>query len=73
MREPVVEDKYFVTWQEIGSPITPGDYEIPGLGKLVFDDTDVHYAMTGRATGFFVRRSRALHGRFVVVSRQQSA
>lgn len=73
MRQPVVADRYFVTWEELGKPITPGNYPIPGLGELVFDDTDLHYALTGKATGFFVRKSAALHGRYVVVSRQQSA
>lgn len=73
MREPVVADRYYVTWDEIGSPTVRGDYEIPGLGMLVFDDTDAHYATTGKARAFFVRKSKALGGRYVVVSREQSA
>lgn len=73
MREPVVADRYYVTWNEIGRPTVRGDYEIPGLGMLVFDDTDAFYATSGKATAFFVRKSKALGGRYVVVAREQSA
>lgn len=73
MREPVVADRYYVTWEEIGRPTVRGDYEVPGLGVLVFDDTDAFYATSGKSEGFFVRQSKALAGKFVVVSREQSA
>ncbi|MBL8065255.1 MAG: hypothetical protein JNM34_05285 [Chthonomonadaceae bacterium] len=73
MRQPVVADRYLVTWEELGRPTVRGDYEVPGLGYVVFDDTDAYYATTGKSTSFFVRRSVALGGRFVVVSREQSA
>lgn len=73
MREPVVADRYYVTWEELGKPTVRGDYEIPGLGILVFDDTDAFYATTGKARGFFVRFSKALGNRYVVVAREQSA
>ncbi len=73
MRQPVVEDRYYVTWDELGRPTVRGDYEVPGLGIVVFDDADAHYATTGKSKGFFVRKSKALGGRFVVVSREQSA
>ena len=73
MRQPVVADRYYVTWEELGRPTVRGDYEVPGLGILVFDDADAHYATSHKSTGFFVRRSKALGGRYVVVAREQSA
>ena len=50
MRIPVVADRYYVTWDEIGRPTVRGDYEVPGLGMLVFDDTDAFYATSGAGT-----------------------
>lgn len=73
MRNPVVADRYYVTWKELGSPTVRGDYEVPGLGVVVFDDADAHHASKHPQAGFFVRRSKALGGRFVVVSREQPA
>ncbi|MBS1714653.1 MAG: hypothetical protein JST30_09995 [Armatimonadetes bacterium] len=73
MRQPVIADRYYVTWEEIGRPTVRGDYEIPGLGTLVFDDADAFHATKFQNAGFFVRRSKALGGRYVVVAREQSA
>ncbi len=73
MRQPVVADRYYVTWEEIGKPLIPGDYEIPNLGLLTLDDADVHFATRVPGAAFFVRRSAALGGRYVVVAREQPA
>lgn len=73
MRQPVVADRYFVTWEELGKPTVRGDYDVPGLGIVVFDDADAHHAAKHPTSGFYVRRSKALGGRFVVVSREQPA
>jgi hypothetical protein len=73
--EPVVGDKYFFTWSELGKPTVKGEIDIPGLGKLIFDDADAHYANLNPDTAaFFIRRSSVLGPSiYVVVARQQSA
>ncbi|MCC6404623.1 MAG: hypothetical protein IT207_11505 [Fimbriimonadaceae bacterium] len=73
MRTPVVADRYYVTWAELGKPTVRGDYEAPGIGVVVLDDADIHHIAKYENAGFFVRQSKALGGRFVVVSREQSA
>ncbi|MCW5939354.1 MAG: hypothetical protein KF884_02510 [Fimbriimonadaceae bacterium] len=73
MREPVVADRYYVTFKELGLPTVPCDVEVPGIGIVTLDDADVHWGQTYQNSGFFVRQSRALGGRFVVVSREQPA
>jgi hypothetical protein len=73
--EPIVGDKYYFTWSELGKPTVSSKVKLPGLGVLIFDDADAHYAVTNPETaGFFIRRSKVLgEGLFVVVSRHQSA
>ncbi|MCW5936281.1 MAG: hypothetical protein KIT11_03115 [Fimbriimonadaceae bacterium] len=73
MREPVVADRYLVTWKELGEPVAQGDYEVPGLGIVTIDDADLHFATHTPDAEFFVRRSKALGNRFVVVSRKHPA
>jgi hypothetical protein len=72
--EPVVGDRYYLTWEELGKPTVPTDVEVPGLGIVYLDDADVHYAVNNPGAAFFVRRSPALgeHG-LVVVSRVRTA
>lgn len=71
--EPVVGDKYLVTWADLGKPTVPGDYKIPGFGTVFLDDADVHYALNNAAiAAFFVRKCKALgENHFVTVSRMQ--
>lgn len=71
--EPVVGDKYLVSWADLGKPTVPGDYKIPGFGVVFLDDADVHYALNNAgAAAFFVRKSRALGPQhFVTVARVQ--
>lgn len=71
--EPVIGDRYFVTFEQLGTPTVRSDVEVPGLGIVVLDDADIHFAAKRPEAGFFVRQSKALGGRFVVVSRQHSA
>lgn len=72
--EPVVGDRYTLTWKQLGEPKHKGDVDIAGLGTVVLDDADVHFGRTtGPTATFFVRQSEALGGRFVVVSRQHKA
>lgn len=65
-----------VTWTELGRPEGKGYVEMPSGGNLLLDDADFHYANQYLAEGFepefFVRRSDALHGRYVVVSRRRA-
>lgn len=73
--EPAVGDKYYVTWHELGRPITQGVVKVAGLGALIFDDADLHYALKYQEkAAFFIRRSKSLgDGMYVVVSREESA
>lgn len=73
MLEPVVADRYLVTWKDLGEPVTQGDYEVAGLGIVTIDDADLSFGLRVPDAHFFVRRSKALGGRFVVVSRQHPA
>lgn len=74
MPEKIVGDRYYVSFAELGEPKRKGAYRVPGLGLVILDDADVHYAATQPAPGFFVRRSTALGPEaFVVVSRVQTA
>ncbi len=72
---PVVGDKYYFSWAELGRPTVPGVIDLPGLGKLMFDDADAFFANKYRdQAGYFVRPSRPLGEKmFVVVSRRQPA
>lgn len=71
--KPAVGDKFFFTWAELGKPTVPAKVKVPGLGTVLLDDADIHYAKNNpEVAGFFVRRSRALGGgMFVVVARRQ--
>ncbi|MDI9639638.1 hypothetical protein QPK87_05165 [Kamptonema cortianum] len=73
--EPAVGDKYLFTWAELGKPTVRTQVEMPGLGKILLDDADVHYAKNNPETAaFYVRRSKALgEGMYVVVARVQPA
>ena len=71
--EPVVGDKFFLTYEQLGRPTHRQDIEVAGLGVVVVDEADVHYGMNNPDGGFFVRLSRPLGNRFVVVSRQHKA
>ncbi|ARU41441.1 hypothetical protein CCB80_09970 [Armatimonadetes bacterium Uphvl-Ar1] len=73
--EPVVGDKYLFTWAELGKPTVAAEIKLPGLGVLIFDDADAHYAkQIGENAAYFIRRSRVMgEGIYVVVSRQQPA
>jgi len=71
---PVVGDRYFFTWEELGKPTVRADIKVPGFGIIVLDDADVHYAATHSPAGFYVRKSKALgSNHYVVVSRLRKA
>ena len=65
-----------VTWTDLGRPEGTGYAALPGGGRLMLDDADLHYAARYLAEGyepeFFVRPSEALHGRYIVVSRRRA-
>ena len=65
-----------VTWTDLGRPEGKGYADLPAGGKLMLDDADLNYATqyleAGYEPEFFVRRSDALQGRFVVVSRRRA-
>lgn len=74
MPQKIVGDRYYVSYAELGSPLRKGDYKIHGLGVVVLDDADIHYASKSPSPGFYVRRARALGpDAYVVVSRAQTA
>jgi len=72
-KEPVVGDKYLVTYAELGRPTVPTDVEVPGMGVVVMDEADVHYGARNPDGAFFVRYSKPMGGRFIVVSRVHKA
>lgn len=72
--EPVVGDRYYFTWEELGKPTVKTDVKVPGFGTVFLDDADVHYAVNNSPAGFFVRKSKALGtDHYVVVSRMRKA
>ncbi len=74
MPEKIVGDRYYVSYAELGNPVRKGDIKIHGLGTVILDDADIHYATTKPSPGFYVRRARALGpDAYVVVSRVQTA
>lgn len=74
MPTKIVGDRYLVTYAELGSPQRNGDYKVGGVGTVVLDDADIHYAKTQPSPAFYVRRSTALGpDAYVVVSRVQTA
>ncbi|MEX2245015.1 MAG: hypothetical protein WD716_14360 [Fimbriimonadaceae bacterium] len=74
MPQKIVGDRFYVTYAELGSPLRKGDFRIPGLGTVVLDDADIHYATSVAEPAFFVRRSRSLGpDAYVVISRERSA
>lgn len=74
MPQKIVGDRYYVTYAELGSPMRKGDVKVHGLGTVVLDDADIHYATTKPNPGFYIRRSTALGSdAYVVVSRVQTA
>ncbi len=71
------ENIFQVTYSELGKPPAKGPVKIEGLGEVMLDLADVRYAKEMATMGyeptFFVSRSAPLHGRFVVVGRQEKA
>lgn len=66
--QPVIGDKYFVTWAQLEKPTVKGHYKVTGLGTLILDDADVHYANKNPdIAAFFVRKSKALGPNMLVV------
>ncbi|MBS1707891.1 MAG: hypothetical protein JSS65_04125 [Armatimonadetes bacterium] len=72
---PAVGDRYLLTWAELGKPTLNGDVKVPGLGVVMLDDADIHYALKNPdQAAFYVRKSKALgSNNYVVVSRVQPA
>lgn len=73
--QPIVGDRYLVTFKQLGSPIVRTEVDVPGLGKVILDEADIHYAQKDpENAAFFVRKSKALGGAYLtVVSRMQKA
>ena len=65
-----------VTWTDLGRPEGKGYTGLPAGGSLLLDDADLDYAAKYLAAGyepeFFVRRSDALQGRYVVIARRRA-
>lgn len=65
-----------VTWTDLGRPEGKGYAAISSGEQVLLDDADLNYATQYLAAGyepeFFVRRSDALQGRYVVVSRKRA-
>ena len=71
------ENIFQVTFTELGNPPAKGPVSVAGLGEVMLDEADMRYAKESSGLGyeptFFVSRSEPLHGRFVVVGRQEKA
>ncbi len=71
------ENIFQVTISELGEPTVKGSLKIEGMGELTLDEADIRYIAESRGAGyeptFFVSRSAPLHGRFIVVGRQEKA
>ena len=74
MPQRIGDERYVVSFAELGKPMRKGDVKVHGLGTVVLDDADIHYALAAHHADFVVRRSRSLGtDTYVVVSRAQSA
>lgn len=75
--QQIRDNIYRVTFAELGKPSKRGDVKVDRLGTVMVDVADLNYASNMAAMGyeptFFVSRSEAMGGRYVVVSRQQKA
>jgi hypothetical protein len=71
------ENIFQVTFSELGKPPVKGPVVLAGFGEIMLDDADMRYVKETSNLGyeptFFVSRSAPLHGRFVVVGRQEKA
>ena len=71
------ENIFQVTFSELGKPPAKGPVVLTGFGEVMLDEADLRYAKETSHLGyeptFFVSRSAPLHGRFVVVGRQEKA
>ena len=65
-----------LTWTDLGKPEGRGYVSLASGGRLLLDDADLNYATQYLAAGyepeFFVRRSDALQGHYVVISRRRA-
>ncbi|MCG9894910.1 MAG: hypothetical protein MH204_05500 [Fimbriimonadaceae bacterium] len=71
--QPVVGDKYLITYEQLGRPTHRQDVQVPGLGLVVLDEADIHFGKNTPDATYFVRPSGAIPGAFIVVSRVHPA
>ncbi len=66
---------FLVTYSELGKPQDKGYFKVSGLGEVMLDAADKRYIEEylglGYEPAFFVSRTTALDGGYVVVSRQR--
>ncbi len=71
------ENIFHITDTDLGSPRDTGYATVEGLGEVLIDAADKRYIDEALAAGvepsFFVSKSDALKGAYVVVSRQWPA
>ena len=70
------ENIFLVTYKDLGKPTGKGFWPVRDLGEVMLDAADERYIneylSKGYEPAFFVSRSDALNGAFVVVSRQRA-
>ncbi len=70
------ENVFQVTYAELDKPRAKGYYPVPGGGELLLDEADIRYVdeylERGFEPSFFIKRSAALRGAFVVVARHRA-
>lgn len=71
------ENIFRVTADELGRPEDRGYFMVEGLGEVLIDQADLRYVGEMDALGyepaFYVSKSKALNGAYVVVGRQHKA
>jgi hypothetical protein len=71
------ENVFYVTHSELGKPDEKGIVDVPDFGSVQLDIADLRYIREylekGYEPAFFVARSPAMGGRFIVVSRHRAA
>jgi hypothetical protein len=70
------ENIFQVTYTELGQPQGKGYYPVPSGGELLLDEADFRYIREyldrGFEPAFFIKRSAALRGAYVVVGRHRA-
>lgn len=75
--EQIRDNIFLVTYAELGEPRDTGYYRAEGLGEVLIDAADKRYIeehlKLGVEPAFFISKTDALQGGYVVVARREKA